>query len=90
MAKDKQAKKDAVVVYGAEWCAPCHALKNYLKSKKVDYKYINVDNDREAGVEIYKKTGWTAIPITKIGEEYILGFDIEKVNGALRASKLLA
>lgn len=83
-----QAQK-LVSVYGAEWCAPCHAAKDYFKSKNVEYDYINVDNDREAGMAIATKTGWSAIPIIKIGDEYILGFNLEKINGALRENKLI-
>lgn len=78
-----------VTVYGAEWCPPCHTAKAYLKSRKVDFKYINVDENPEQGREIAMKTGWTAIPIIKIGEEYILGFDRAKIDGALQASKLI-
>lgn len=78
-----------VKVYGAEWCAPCHAVKDYLKSKKVDYNYINVDDDREAGQAIAAKTGWSAIPIVQIDDEYILGFNREKIDGALRDQKLI-
>lgn len=78
-----------VKVYGAEWCPPCHMAKNYFKSIKVDYDYINIDHDQEAGMAIAQKTGWTAIPIIQIGDEYILGFDRPKIDGALRAAKLL-
>jgi glutaredoxin 3 len=78
-----------VVIYGAEWCPPCHTAKNYLKSRKIAYGYINVDEKPEAGREIAIKTGWTAIPIIQIGNEYILGFDRAKLDGALQANKLL-
>ena len=81
--------KTKVIIYGAEWCPPCHTAKNYLKSKGVEYEYVNVDEDREAGAVIAQKTGWTAIPIIVIGDEHILGFDLEKINGALRQHKLL-
>lgn len=81
--------KTLVKIYGAEWCAPCHATKDYLKSKKIDYDYINVDDDRETGQMIAAKTGWTAIPIIQIGDEYILGFNREKIDGALRQAKLM-
>jgi glutaredoxin 3 len=84
-----QAQK-LVKVYGAEWCAPCHAAKDYLKSKKVDYDYVNVDSDREAGQAIAAKTGWSAIPIIQIGDEYILGFDRQKIDGALRDNNLVS
>ncbi|MBX4197325.1 glutaredoxin family protein [Candidatus Saccharibacteria bacterium] len=79
----------AVKVFGAEWCAPCHVAKEYLKSKGVAYDYINVDDNREAGMQISTKTGWSAIPIIQIGDEYILGFNREKIEGALREHKLI-
>jgi glutaredoxin len=82
-------KRAVVRVYGAEWCAPCHMTKDYLKSKKIDYEYVNVDDDRAAGQAVAAKTGWSAIPIIQIGDEYILGFNREKIDGALREAKLL-
>lgn len=78
-----------VTIYGAEWCPPCHTAKAYLNSRKVAYDYINVDEKPEQGREIAMKTGWTAIPIIKIGEEYILGFDRAKIDAALQANKLI-
>lgn len=78
-----------VTVYGAEWCPPCHTAKAYLKSRKVDYEYVNVDENPDQGREIAMKTGWTAIPIINIGDEYILGFDRAKLDGALQAHKLI-
>lgn len=78
-----------VTVYGAEWCPPCHTTKAYLKSRKVDYDYVNIDEEREKGRQIAEKTGWTAIPIIKIGEEYILGFDRPKIDAALQENKLI-
>lgn len=81
--------KPKITIYGAEWCPPCHMAKNYLKSQDIDYKYVNVDEDRQAGKEIVEKTGWTAIPVIKIGEEYMLGFDRFAIDSALRANGLM-
>ena len=78
-----------VTVYGAEWCPPCHTAKAYLKSRSVAYDYINVDEKPDEGRAIAMKTGWTAIPIINIGDEYILGFDRAKIDGALQANKLI-
>ncbi len=78
-----------VTIYGAEWCAPCHTAKAYLKSRNVAYDYINVDQEPNEGRAIAERTGWMAIPIIKIAEEYILGFDRSKIDGALQANKLI-
>jgi glutaredoxin len=78
-----------VTIYGAEWCPPCHTAKAYLKSRKVEYEYINVDENPDKGRMIAEKTGWTAIPIINIGQEYILGFDRQKIDAALQENKLI-
>jgi glutaredoxin 3 len=78
-----------ITIYGAEWCPPCHMAKDYLKSQKIDYEYVNIDENQDAGREVAAKTGWNAIPIIRIGDEYLLGFDRVKLDGALRANKLL-
>lgn len=78
-----------VIVYGAEWCPPCHVMKEYLDSKKVAYQYINIDHDPATGQAIAARTGWTAIPIVAIGDEHILGFDRPKIDLALTANKLI-
>lgn len=78
-----------VIIYGAEWCPPCHTAKAYLKSRGVEYQYINVDNQPDKGREVAAKTGWTAIPIINIGDEYILGFDRAKIEDALAKTKLI-
>jgi glutaredoxin 3 len=83
---DDQAQ---VTVYGAEWCPPCHTAKAYLKSREVNFAYVNVDEKPDQGREIAMKTGWTAIPIIQIADEYILGFDRAKLDAALQANKLI-
>ena len=63
--------------------------KNYLKGRGISYNYVNIDEEQEKGIEVAQKTGWTAIPIIKIGEEYMLGFDRQKIDSALSANKLI-
>lgn len=36
------------VVYGATWCPGCSRLMSYLDEHKVEYKWINIDDDPEA------------------------------------------
>ncbi|HEX5447920.1 MAG TPA: glutaredoxin family protein [Candidatus Saccharimonadales bacterium] len=86
---DNAKAKAKVIVYGAEWCPPCHTTKSYLKGREVAYKYVNIDEEPEQGRDIAQKTGWTAIPIIQIGDEYILGFDRPKIDTALKAQGLM-
>jgi len=77
-----------VTVYSAPWCVYCHAVKEYLSGKKVKFEEIDVSKDREAAHKLVMKTGMSAVPVTVIGEEAIIGFDREKIDSALREHKL--
>jgi len=79
-----------VKVYGAEWCAFCHVAMDYLKGKKVEYKYIDIDKEPGAGEEIFNKTGQAGVPVIEIGDETILGFDRMRIDSALRANNLVS
>lgn len=78
-----------VSVYTAPWCAYCHAAREYLTVKKVKFKEIDVSIDQEAAHRLVMKTGMSAVPVIEIGEETIIGFDREKIDGALREHKLV-
>jgi len=82
--------KAPVTVYSAVWCAYCHMAMEYLKSKGVEFKSIDVDKDPSAAQAIFAKTGQAGVPVVEIGDETILGFDRAKIDGALRANNLVS
>ena len=41
---------------------------------------IDVAVDREAAMEMVKKTGQMGVPVTKIGEKYIVGYNPEMID----------
>lgn len=82
MSDDKNGKK--VIIYSADWCAFCHAAKDYLGKKGVGYTEKNVEKDPEAGLEAVKKSGQRGIPVIDIDGTIILGFDRPKIDAALK------
>ena len=78
-----------VKVYSTTWCGFCKMAKEYLAGKKVTFEDINVENDMAAGMYIMQKTGQAGVPVIEIGDEVILGFDRERIDGALRQYKLV-
>lgn len=80
--------KPSVTIYSAPWCAFCHMAKEYLKSKNIAYKDIDVDQDADAAREIVTKTGQTGIPVIQIGDAIILGFDRPRIDSALEQYNL--
>jgi len=76
-----------VKVYSTPTCPWCVKVKDYLKSKNVDFENIDVSSNREAAMDMVKKTGQMGVPVTLIGEVYIVGFDQAKIDGELAKLK---
>ncbi len=74
-----------ITVYSTSWCGFCHQLKEWLKSQDIEFKEVDIEEDRSAAEEIVKATKQMGVPVTKIGEEYIVGFDRPKLEEALKA-----
>lgn len=67
----------------------CRAAKEYLTSRGVKYKEVDVEANPEAGMYITNKTGQMGVPVIEIGDETILGFDRPRIDLALRDKKLV-
>ncbi|MDR0616710.1 MAG: glutathione S-transferase N-terminal domain-containing protein [Synergistaceae bacterium] len=78
----------SVVVYSTKSCPWCVKAKEYLDSLKVAYEAIDVGVDREAAKEIVDKTKQRGVPVIKVGERYIVGFDQGKIQSALKEEGL--
>lgn len=77
-----------VRVYSTPTCPWCDRVKEYLKDQGVAYESIDVSKDREMARQIIAKTHQRAVPITEIGETYIVGFDRPRIDEALREAGL--
>lgn len=67
-----------VKVYSADWCGYCHALMEWLDELGVKYEEINAED-----------MDLQAIPVTKIGDEEIVGFDRPAILKALKKAGLV-
>ena len=72
-----------VTVYTSQLCSYCYVVKDYLSSKGVQYIERDVGTDQEAGLELMEK-GVTAVPVIKIGEEWVIGFDRDRIDELLK------
>jgi Glutaredoxin-like protein, YruB-family len=79
----------SVVVYSTTTCPWCTKAKEYLDSLKVAYESVNVSQDRAAAAEIVEKTRQRGVPVIKIGEQYIVGFDQAKIQSTLKEQGLI-
>lgn len=78
-----------VKVYSTERCSWCVKVKEYLSSLKVSYEEVNIGVDREAAKDLVKKTRQMGVPVTQIGDNYIVGYDPDAISSALKDEGLL-
>ncbi len=64
-----------VTIYSTPSCHFCHAAKEYFDENKVEYTDFDVASDLEKRQEMIEMTGQMGVPVIKIGEEIVIGFD---------------
>lgn len=78
-----------ITVYSATWCAFCHAAKQYLDGKGIEYKDKDVEHSMENAKEAVEKSGQMGIPVLDIDGTIIIGFDRLRIDAVLREKKLM-
>lgn len=77
------------IIYSAEWCAFCHAVKQYMDKLGVEYEVRDIERDHSFASESVEKSGQMGIPVIDIDGEIIVGFDKPKIDKALHNKKLV-
>ncbi|WP_272419076.1 glutaredoxin domain-containing protein [Polyangium jinanense] len=77
-----------VIVYGADWCKPCHQAEDYLRSKGVRVVKKDVEASPEAALEMRDKLDKAgqrggSIPVIDIRGQILVGFSTHAVDRAL-------
>jgi glutaredoxin-like YruB-family protein len=72
-----------IKVYSTKTCPWCTKVKEYLDGKKVAFETVDVQANREAAMEMVRKTGQMGVPVTQIGERFIVGYNPEAIDAEL-------
>lgn len=72
-----------VTIYSADWCAYCHATKQYLDKKNVKYEERNIEKNPEYATEAEELSGQSGIPVLDIDGKIIIGFNRPEIDKAL-------
>jgi glutaredoxin-like YruB-family protein len=83
------ADENKVVVYSTNSCPWCVKAKEYLTSLNVPFLPVDVGADKEAAREVVEKTRQRGVPVVKVGERYIVGFDQDAIKSALKENNLI-
>ncbi|MDP4087721.1 MAG: glutaredoxin family protein [Bacillota bacterium] len=73
----------SVTVYTSSTCPWCVKAKQYLSSKGVEYKEVNVSLDMQAAREMIEKSGQRGVPVLDINGQIVVGFDRPKIDELL-------
>lgn len=80
------------IIYGADWCKPCHLAEDYLKSKGVRVVKKDIEEDPSAAGEmqaVLKSAGLSgsSIPVLNVGGTVLRGFSAKAIDAALERAK---
>ncbi len=62
-------------------------MKEFLSQRNIPYTEKYVDRDRDAAIEMIRRSGQQGVPVTVIGDQVIVGFDRPKLERAVSAMK---
>jgi len=72
-----------VTIYSTPACHFCHAAKDFFKANDVTFTDIDVAADAEKRQEMIEMTGQMGVPVIRIGDDVVVGFDEAKVKELL-------
>ncbi|HVT02247.1 MAG TPA: glutaredoxin domain-containing protein [Thermoanaerobaculia bacterium] len=62
--------KNDITVYGADWCGDTVRTLRHLDSKKMEYRYINIDEDEVGEKKVIEfNKGKRRIPMVEVASE---------------------
>jgi len=73
-----------VVIYSTPVCHFCQAAKEFFKENNVEYTEHDVAGDADKRQEMIDMTGQMGVPVIKIGDDVVIGFDEGKVKELLK------
>ncbi len=74
-----------VTIYSTPVCHFCHAAKEYFANNNVAYTEYDVASDQEKRQEMIEMTGQMGVPVIRIGDDVVIGFDEAKIAELLNS-----
>jgi glutaredoxin-like YruB-family protein len=72
-----------VTIYSTPVCHYCHAAKEFFNENNVAFEDINVAADQAKRQEMIEMTGQMGVPVIRIGDDVVVGFDEDKIKELL-------
>jgi glutaredoxin len=83
------------IVYGADWCKPCHEAERYLKSLGVSVTKKNIEESRAAQAEMQQKLvrvnrSGAGIPVIDVMGQIFVGYSPGSLKQAVEVARTAA
>lgn len=72
-----------VTIYSTPVCHFCHAAKDFFKENNVKFTEFDVASDLEKRKEMVDMTNQMGVPVIRIDDDIIIGFDEAKIRELL-------
>jgi glutaredoxin 3 len=72
-----------VTIYSTPVCHFCHAAKDFFQANGVNYTEHDVAADLEKRQEMVEMTGQMGVPVIRIEDDVVIGFDEAKIKELL-------
>lgn len=72
-----------VTIYSTPTCHFCHSAKDFFTAHNVAFEDINVAINAEKRKEMVDMTGQMGVPVIRIGDDVVVGFDEAKIKELL-------
>jgi glutaredoxin len=84
--------KIVAIIYGADWCKPCHAAQNYLEAHGVTVIHKDIEESQAAQAEMHQKLahagmGGASIPVIDIMGQILVGYSPAALDNAIRTAQ---
>lgn len=80
------------IVYGAEWCGPCHQAKSFLERRGVAVTFYDIEKEPKRAVEMKRKLreanrSGGNIPVIDVGGKLFVGFNPRSLEKAIAEAR---
>jgi len=72
-----------VIVFSTPTCSWCRVVKQHLKQNNIEFKDIDVSRNRQAAMDMVRRTGQQGVPVTLINNKPVIGFNKIEINRLL-------
>ncbi len=72
-----------VTIYSTPVCHFCHAAKDFFAANNVAFTEHDVASDLEKRQEMIEMTNQMGVPVIRIGDDVVIGFDEGKLKELL-------